>query len=174
MKNVAQQLEMKAKVLECIRICGGMTGRFMRLMCPDEEVLQDIMESERLYKVPIRSKGENGEIKKITVYEDHHYKRKRRVQQISEQETKYLSYKNDLYLKYLDTATVWMDQDDISSLAKKRNVNESMRPHLIFYVDDKRCGIIIRFEQNELDQDEKTQIAGAFDLNKLIEVVVPQ
>ena len=144
----------------------------MEILCPDENVLRQILESGRLRKMPVQVRS-GGVERKITIFEDPHHEKQRKNRPFEPSSAKDLCYLNDCYLRFRNEATTWLDSDDIASIAAKHGVSEQWkRPRLMFYVNGELHGIVLSRKIRPLSDAIKAEIAEKFELNRCIEVVI--
>lgn len=172
MDQLQQKLIYKSETLQCAHICGGITGRHIEKLCPDESVLRGLLESGHIRKIPVQvGSGEN--IRKITVFEDPHHARNRRSNALSFFIAKDICYMNDCYLRFKSRATRWLDSDDIAELSSDSGLLEKWkRPCMMFYDGDMLCGIILSRKIKPLEDDVKKEIAEKLQLDECIEIIV--
>jgi hypothetical protein len=174
MEQLKQQLQYKEAVLQCANICGGVTGQYMDVLCPDKDTLRTLLESGRLRKVPVSVKGKDGEYRKITIYELPHYTSKRRSLELKACSAVDICYMNDFYIKNKDQVSRWLDGDDIESIANAKGLKGDWNiPRMMYYVGDELCGVLISKKERPLRDERKQEISKNFALDKCIEILIP-
>ena len=167
MYNMQSKIAFKQNIFKCISVCGGVTGKYMAQICPDETYIFSLMKEEKLRRIPVEV-TKNGKMRKIYLYEAISKLNPPRFPNIKQADAVRLAIANKLYFETPNVT--WLDREDVKKFAKESGLETELMPSMMYYQDDMLVAIYINKNARKLSDDNKKTIENKLMVNKIIEV----
>lgn len=168
MYNMQSKLAFKQNIFKCISVCGGVTGKYMSQLCPDETYIFSLMKEEKLRRIPVEV-TKNGVMRKVYLYEAINKLNPPRFPNMKQVDAIRLAIANKLYMETKDVT--WLDRDDVRKFAKDSGLETDLTPYLMYYQGDELVAVYINKHMRKLSDHDKTIIESRMMVNKIIEIV---
>lgn len=167
--ELKEKMQIKDNLLKCIRICGGVTGKFATMMCDNKEIFKELMEDGQIRKIPVQVKMSDKTIKKMYLYETPVHKKLTQFPSMKEDEAKLISILNNCYYTYQFSAH-WFEPQDVKRYVSNTNVkSKKLVPSLMFYEDDKVVAVYVLHHHQKLNESDREIIAKELMVDKVLE-----
>lgn len=167
--DIVEKARIKNLLLQCAQLCGGLTGKYAKMLCSDETIFREMMEDGELRRIPVEIKMPDRTSKKMFLYEDVSKQKQQSFPNLKEEAAKRIAILNNCYCTYVDN-TQWLKIKDIKRLASMSEiVNAKLVPDLMCYNDGKLMAFYVRKTYARLTDKEKEIIETYLMVDKVVE-----
>lgn len=164
----------KDTVINCIKICGGITGKHFCDLCNnDESIIQDLIENYNLRKIPLTVKTSDKKEKVIFVIKQNKKLDKdNSIMAASSVEEAYLlAVLNDVYIKNKDNVFSWLNENEIKSFCNSFAIhNNKYIPNMMYYLESESVAIYAHKLSKKFNNTEKENLIRTLGVDKIIEI----
>jgi hypothetical protein len=167
MYTMQEKLKFKEDVMKCIHVCGGITGKYMKKICPDDELVFELMKAEKIRRIPVEVVKPDKSKYKMYLFEGVSKLKPVKFPNISEDDARKIALLNHCYINNKDVT--WMGQEDVSTFIKGSGLKEKLVPVLMYYKDVELYSVHIFKRTVELTDHEKDDIVNKLNVDRVIE-----
>lgn len=167
MYSMQSKIAFKQNIFKCISVCGGVTGKYMSQICPDENYIFSLMKEEKLRRIPVEI-TQNGKSRKIYLYEAVSKLNPPRFPNIKQADAVRMAIANKIYVE-TPNAT-WIDKEDVKKFTKDSGLENELMPNMMYYQDDMLVAVYINKNNRKLSDGNRETIEQKLMVNKIIEI----
>ena len=168
--DIREKAIIKNNILKCINMCGGITGKFAKELCPDEAILQEMMEDGQIKRIPIEVKMQDKSTKKMYIYEIVIKQKTAQFPHMREEDAAYISLLNKCYCQHLNAQ--WFEKSDIKRFVESSELNHAkFLPQMMFYNNDEFIAVYISRSYSKLSDADKERISKELMVDKVLEYI---
>ncbi len=167
MYTMQDKLKFKDDVIKCINVCGGITGKYMKLICPDDELVFDLMKAEKIRRIPVEVVRSDKTKYKMYLFEGVSKLKPAKFPNMSEEDARKISMLNHCYIN--NRNVVWMGQEDINTFIGGSGLNAKLIPSLMYYKDTELFSVHIMKKSICLTEQEKADISNKLNVDCVLE-----
>lgn len=165
--DIIEKTTVKNNIVKCISVCGGLTGKFAKILCSDESVFQEMMEDGKIRRIPVEVRMSDKSTKKIYLYELAGRAKAPSFPNMKEDDAKYISILNNCYCKFPDAQ--WLEKTDVKRLIVDTNLNGKLVPTMMFYHDNLLVAVYIHKTYAQLKDQDRQMISEKLCVDKVLE-----
>ncbi len=167
--DIVERSQVKNTLLQCAQLCGGITGKFAKILCSDDTILREMMEDGELRRIPVEVKMSDKTTKKMYFYEDVTKQKQLSFPNMKEEDAKRICILNNCYCTYKNNAQ-WLKKRDIKRLTENSEIiNAKLVPDLMCYHDGQLVAFYIRKNYAKLSERDKELIETHLIIDKVME-----
>lgn len=167
MYTMQEKLKFKEDILKCIHVCGGVTGKYIKLLCPDEEFIFELMKAEKIRRIPIEVVKSDKTRHKMYLFEAVSKLKPAKFPNMSEEDARKIALVNKCYISYRDV--MWLGQEDIKTFTSGSGLKDKLIPSMMFYKDSELNAVYILRKNSNLNENDKIDIANKLNADNVIE-----
>ena len=165
--DIIEKTTVKNNITQCISVCGGLTGKFAKMLCSDADVFQEMMEDGKIRRIPVEVRMSDKSTKKIYLYELAGRAKAPSFPNMKEEDAKYISILNNCYCKFPDAH--WFEKADVKRLVGDAGIAKKLVPTLMFYHDNGLVAVYVHKTFSKLNDEEKQIISEKLSVDKVLE-----
>lgn len=167
MYTMQDKLRFKEDVMKCIHVCGGITGKYMKMICPDDELVFEMMKAEKIRRIPVEVIKSDKSKYKMYLFEGVSKLKPVKFPNMSEDDARKIALLNHCYINNKDVT--WMGQEDVATFVKGSGLSDKLVPALMYYKDAELCSVHIFKKTFELSERDKDDISNKLNVDRVIE-----
>ena len=167
--DIIERSRIKSVLLQCAQLCGGVTGKFAKKLCPDDTILREMMDDGELRRIPVEVKMSDKTTKKMYFYEDVTKQKQLCFPNMKEEDAKRIAILNNCFYTYKDDSQ-WLKKRDVKRLAESSEITAAkLVPDLMCYNDNQLIAFYVRKSYAKLIDKEKELIEKHLMVDKVME-----
>lgn len=167
MYTMQEKLKFKEDIMKCIHVCGAITGKYMKLLCPDDEFIFELMKAEKIRRIPVEVVRSDKSKYKMYIFEAVSRLKPTKFPNQNEDNARVIALSNK---HFIDNQNVtWLGLEDVTSFAASSCVSGKLVPAMMYYKDSQLYAVYFSKKAFSLSEKDKDAVSNKLNVDNVIE-----